>query len=158
MRITVRSKNLQITPAMRAEIDTKLIKPTARLLGKESGEILSRFQQESRIRDPRYNISRSGPLLDIECSCTTSHHHKGKVFQVLANLSIGRKLLRAQAEAETMHAACDKIKNALEQELKHFKNKRTTQMKRSARSAKQELRYDPAARLNKKGRVRDEGL
>jgi len=134
MRVTIKSKNLEITPALRTYIDEKLIALVERLLGSQD----------------------SSSLLAIEFSRST-HHRKGKVFHAEVNLSLGKTLLHAETDKEDVHVACDTLRGELETEIKHYKNRKQSLMKRNARVAKKELRFSPEARLYRKGRIRNEG-
>ena len=137
MRITIRKKNLEITPALGSYIEQKLLKPLKRSL---KGIIASEF-----------------PILDLEVGRFTRHHHKGKVYRVAASLTIGKNLLRAEAENEDIRAACDLLDEELGREILKFKGSSRARTLRSARAAKKELHFDPAARLYRKGRIRNEG-
>lgn len=137
MRVTIRKKNLDITPALGSYIEQKLLKPLKRSL--------------------RGIIASELPILDLEVGRSTRHHHKGKVYRVAANLTIGKKLLRAEAEDEDIRAACDLLEEELGREILKFKGSSRARTRRAARAAKKDLHFDPAARLYRKGRIRNEG-
>lgn len=137
MRITIRQKNLEITLALRSYIESKLISPVQKLV--------------RGIKLPDL------PILDLEVGRTTQHHHKGKVYRVAANLALNGKLIRAEAEDVDVHAACDLVEDELKREITHYKTRASSLLKRGARAVKRELRFDRAARLFTKGRVRNEG-
>lgn len=137
MRVTIRQKNLKITPALTKYIEMKVLKPVRRLLKEGTGREL--------------------PLLALEFGRTTRHHRKGNVYRAEANLSIGKKLFHAEAEARDVRAACDLLEEELEEELRSFKGKRTALDRRDGRRAKRETRYAAEARFRRKGRVRNEG-
>lgn len=119
MRITIRQKNLEITPALQEYIDEKIVRPIGKLLsGAEESDL---------------------PILDIEVERTTKHHRKGDVYRAEANLTLGAKLIRAEAEDVDIRAACDAVHDELAREIKTFKEKHATLQKRSARKAKEEL-------------------
>lgn len=137
MRVTIRQKNLSITPALRVYIEAKLLKPIRRVLeGAEEREL---------------------PILDLELSRSTLHHKKGKVYHAEANLSLGRKLLRAEADDQDIRAACDSLREELEREILNYKRRARAVDRRDARRVKKDLRLDPSARLYRHGRIRNEG-
>lgn len=138
MRITIRQKNLKITPALTKYIEQKILNPIRRLL------------KEGVVRDL--------PILDLEFARTTRHHRKGKVYHAEANLMFGKKMLRAEADEEDIRVACDFLKEELEREIRSYKGKQMAQDRREGRGVKREFRYDPAARILKKGRKRQEGI
>lgn len=115
----------------------KILKPIRQLLGKLRGvEFMS---------------------VDLEIARTTRHHRKGKIYRAEVNLSLPRKLLRAEVEDEDARAAIDLLSEEIEREIKTYQGKNRAFLLRGARQAKKDLRLDPAARLYRKGRIRNEG-
>ena len=137
MRVTIRQKDLEITPALRAYIDAKVIQPVQKLIQRDAAGDRS--------------------LLDIEVERTTHHHRKGAVYRIEANLTLARRFIRAEAVAEDMRAACDVLEQELRREITSYKARAFSLMKRIARRVKRELRFDRAARFFQKGRIRNEG-
>lgn len=137
MRVTIRQKNLEITPALNVYLETKLLKPLRRLLKSSLGKEL--------------------PILELEFGRASFHHHKGKVYHAEANLSLGGKLLRAEVDGEDIRAACDLLEEELERQILTYKDKTLALHKRNARRAKKDIRLDRAARMYRKGRILNEG-
>ena len=137
MRVTIRKKNIEITPALEVYLETKLLKPLKRSLKGIIGSEL--------------------PILDLEVGRSTRHHHKGKVYRVAASLIIGKINLRAEEESEDIRSACDLLEEDLEREILKFKGGSRAKTLRLARAAKKELHLDPLARFYRKGRMREEG-
>lgn len=137
MRITISSKNLAVTPALRIYIEQKIFTPVRKLLR---------------------SVAETGlPILDLEFSRTTRHHQKGKVYYAEANLSLGGRMLRAKADNENIRSAIDLLQEELERQIATLKGRSRALEFRRARRAKKDLRLDPAARLYRKGRIRGEG-
>lgn len=136
MRITIRQHNFTITPAFDAYIRQKIVRPVEKLLS--SG-------RESAI-----------PICDIEIERTTRHHRKGMVYRAEANITIGKKMLRAEAIDENPRAACDILEEELKREILKHKEKSRALTKRSACKTKRTTRYAPAARTPEGARVREE--
>lgn len=137
MRVTVRRKNLDITPALLKYIETKLLKPIRRLM------------QSLAVKDL--------PILDLEIGRTTRHHRKGRVYHAEANLSLDGKMLRAEVDDEDVRAACDLLEEELEREILDYKNRARALERRGARRAKKDLRFDRRARFYRRGRTWNEG-
>lgn len=137
MRLIIRQKNLKITPALDAYIGMKILKPIRRILEKLRG---AEFM-----------------IVDLEIARTTRHHRKGKIYRALVNLSLGGKLIRAEAEDEDVRAAIDLLSEEIEREVKTYRGKNRAVLLRGARQAKKDLRFDPAARFYRRGRIREEG-
>lgn len=137
MRVNIRKKNLDFTPALRTYIEQKLVAPVKRLLDRR--------------------LLPDLPILDIEVERTTRHHHKGRVYRAAATLTLDHVSLRAQADGEDVRAACDGLEDELKREITTYKTKAQSLQKRGARRAKKDLHLARAARLFRKGRIRDEG-
>lgn len=125
MRVTIRHKNLEITPALEEYIEMKVVAPVRRLLG------------------PTLSIEL--PILDLEFSRTTRHHQKGRVYYAEANLSLGKKMLRASVEDEDIRACCDMLEEELKRIVMGFKRRAQSLEKRKARRVKDAFRISKAA-------------
>lgn len=120
MRVTLRHKDIEISPSLRRYLDAKIVRPVERLL------------------------KRAGPedavTLDIEVERTTRHHRKGQVYRVEANITLGKKMIRAEATDADPRAACDLLEEELKREILTYKSKSRALLHRRARRAKGELR------------------
>lgn len=130
MRVTIHQKDLEITPPLASYIEAKVSKPITTLL---KGMTKQEF-----------------PILDLEFSRNTRHHHKGRVYHAEANLSLGKTFFRASVEDEDIRAACDLLEAALSREIRSFQNRARTLARKGSRRAKADVQFDPAARLNTK--------
>ena len=137
MRVNIRQKNIEVTPALREYIEEKIIRSAEKFLNQQSTTDL--------------------PIMDIDVERTTMHHRKGDVYKVTANLKIGGRFFHAQAHGGDVRAACDLLEAELEREMYAKKNKVIAVFRRGARAFKKSMRFDPAARFWRKGRIRDEG-
>lgn len=137
MKITIRQKDLEITPSLQEYIENKVVQPVDKFLKRSAQTDL--------------------PVLDIEVGRTTKHHHKGNVFHASATLTVGKRVIRADATDADIRGACDQLENELKREIDTFKSKASAVQKRAARAVKREVRYSKAARIKQKGRVREEG-
>lgn len=63
----------------------------------------------------------------------------GQVHRVEVNLKIDGSLFRAEATEESFEKAIDKVRDELDQELRHAKEKRETLLKQEGRAAKEQL-------------------
>ena len=125
MRVTIRQKDLEITPALREYITRKIVEPVQKWI--------------KRMASP------DAAILDIEASRITHHHHKGMVYAMSASLAIGTVLLRAEAVDTDIHPACDRLRDELIREIMAYKTRPFAKLKRSARRAKEYLRFSPGA-------------
>lgn len=120
MRITIRQHNFTITPAFDAYIRQKIVLPAERLLAETAKGDL--------------------PIFAIEAERTTRHHRKGQVYRMEANITLGKRMLRAEATGEDPHAACDLLEEEVKREIRSYKAKSRTVAKRGARRVKGALR------------------
>ena len=137
MRVNIRQKNIEVTPALREYIEEKIIR------------VAEKFLQALASTDL--------PILDVEVERTTAHHRKGEVYRVAAKLCGGNQCFYATARHGDVRAACDLLEEELEREMYGRKNRITAMFRRGARVFKKNMRLDPAARFWRKGRIRDEG-
>ncbi len=138
MRVAIRQKNFTITPALRTYIEQKLLKPIRRSM--------------------RGVLERELPILDLEFYRRTAHHKKGSVYHAEANLSLGKKIIRAKSDSEDMRSAVDLLEEKLERGITTFEGRANALYKRRALAAKKESHLSSAARMYRKGRMRDEGI
>ncbi len=69
----------------------------------------------------------------VEVGKSTRHHKNGPYFRAEINMKIPGKLLRAEAEAEDLYAAIEKVEDELKAELKKEKEKHLDQRKESGK-------------------------
>jgi len=126
MKITIEASGVELTPALKVYIESKLkplFKIAEKLEGKADAEIL------------------------VEISRTTKHHNKGLVFRAEGNLKLRKILFRAEADGESMRAAVDVLKDELKREIVNFKEKFVSKGRRDERSAKKNMRLSKDARF-----------
>lgn len=138
MRVSIRRKNLEITSPLQVYIQSKLEKPLERILKTMHGSDL--------------------PMLQIEVERSTKHHRKGTVYRAEATLSLEKKVFFAEVSSEDIRSAIDLLGEEMEREIQGFKSRKMALLKRGARRAKKDMRFDPAARMYRKGRIREEGM
>ena len=115
MKITIEASGVDLTPALKVYIEDKfktLSKMAEKLEGNANAEIL------------------------VEVSRATKHHHKGDVFHAEVNLKLGKTLLRAEADGESMRAAVDVLKDEFKREVASFKDRFVSGKRRGERPGK----------------------
>lgn len=75
-------------------------------------------------------------LCNAELAKITNHHKQGDVFKAEINLRVAGKYFYATGEKETLNAAIDKVKDEIAAELKSYKTKRQTLIKRGGAKIK----------------------
>lgn len=102
MNLDIKATNLELTPAIKQYIETKI-----------SG--LSRFLEKWE-KFGKVNVK-------FELARTTNHHSKGEVYYAELNLNLGEKMLRAEHSADDAYKAIDKVKDIMKEEIVEFKEK-----------------------------------
>lgn len=72
----------------------------------------------------------------VEVGKTTNHHKTGDLFRAEITLHIGSKVFRATSEKEDLYSAIDAVGDEVTQELKAFKGKRSSLIKRGGAKIK----------------------
>jgi ribosomal subunit interface protein len=116
MRTIIKGKQTELTSAIRAYIEAKIVGPTSRVVGKGDA------------------------LLEVELSRVLRHHRKGNIWWGEVNLKMGKTLIRAEEEGDDPHAVIDAVENELLRQIKSFKGKKKTKNIRTARKIKGALR------------------
>jgi len=138
MKLIIKGVNLEVTPSLRKYVNDKLVRTVEKFLS----------------RDPH----KDAATLDLELVHETRHHKKGMVWKAIANLQRPQKNLWQEAGAEDIHTAIDDLEEILKRELTKYKDRLRSQALRGARQAKKDIHFDTAARMNRKGRIRGEGM
>src|SRR3989338_11231820 len=121
MRISLKGTNITLLESIREYVDRKLVRMVEKFL----------------IKPARPAGGDDKPIaLDLEVGKTTKHHRTGPYFRAEANLSIGKKLLRAEALGENLNEAIDLLEEELEREIKKFKERKRALMIKGARKLK----------------------
>ena len=102
MKITTKSTNLDLTPALNEYLEMKI--------GSLS-KYLEKYEKEGVV-EARVELAR-----------TTNHHYKGDVFMAEADIRLPGKILRADAETEDIRSAIDLLENKLTKQIEKYKDK-----------------------------------
>lgn len=108
MNLDIKATNLELTPAIKQYIETKV-----------SG--LSRFLEK---------WEKLGSVnAKFELAKISNHHNKGEVFNAELNLNLGEKMLRAEHSGDDAYKAIDKVKDIMKEEIVGFKQKSDDKVK-----------------------------
>ncbi|MDO8558231.1 MAG: ribosome-associated translation inhibitor RaiA [bacterium] len=91
----------------------------------------------------------------VEVGRSTHHHEHGDVMFAKANVHLGGKTIRAEAQTQDVRSAIDEVRQELHNEILKFKGKRKTLFRRGARSIKKLLHLSPFARFRKSSIAED---
>jgi len=148
MKINILTKNIKLTPALKDFIEEK-INPL---------EKFAKILQNKKC----YNhfLGRGKPKVEawIEIGKETLHHKKGPFFWAECQLNFPKRSLRSTAKREDLELAITEVKDEVQRELKQYKGKSQSKIKRRARILKKDLKVSPVARFYRKGRMREEGM
>jgi len=79
-------------------------------------------------------------FLEVELGKTTRHHKQGEVFRAEMNLRTAGRRFRSEAVAEDLYTAIDEVKDELSSEVKRYRKKRGTLIRRGGRLVKDFIR------------------
>ena len=79
-------------------------------------------------------------LAEIEIGRTTHHHHKGDVYKAEINLTIGKRIFRADVAESDLYTAIDVMKDRIAQEVSTQKDKDMSLMKKGQTKVKDLLK------------------
>lgn len=113
----IKATNMGLTPEIRTYVERRFLS----LAG------LIDFQ------DPTLKVQ-------VEVGRTTRHHDKGEVYRAEFNVRSRRGSFRSVAEAATMNAAIDDVREALETNVERAKKRNVSFVRRSGRAMKDLLR------------------
>jgi len=100
MKITISTKNISLDDALRTFVEDKI------------GGLEKFFKDPNNLVEIRVEIGKP-----------SRHHRSGMVYYAEANISIGGKLLRADAKHLDLRTAIVQVKDELQIQLKKFKDK-----------------------------------
>ena len=109
MNINIKGTNVDLTPSIKKYVEDKI----------------------GRLEKYMGKIDQAHVELDRD-----KHHHTGNVMRAEVMLTVGGKVMRADASSEDMYASIDLVVPKLKEQITKFKDKRTTLERRGARSAK----------------------
>lgn len=84
--------------------------------------------------------SQVDALAEIEIGRTSSHHHKGDVYQAEAHVTVGKDRFHADVTESDLYVAIDVMKDRLMQEISTQKDKKLSLFKRGQKRIKDMLR------------------
>lgn len=119
MQINIKTTDLEFTPELYNYTQKKLL-DVERLAGENMGEISAQ----------------------VELARANRHHKQGEdIFYAEVNLMIKGKLYRATADASSIHAAIDKMRDEIMKEVKRDFSKQETLVRKGAAKVKEWMRW-----------------
>lgn len=107
MNFHVKNTNVSITPEIQDYLDKKMA-------------------SLDKVLDP----NDTSVSCQVELARTTNHHKGGDIFRAEINLMRDGKQFRAVSEQDTLMAAMDEAKDQIVEELKSYKSKQMTMVRR----------------------------
>ena len=99
MKLSIKSTNLEITPAISEYIEKKI---------GSLDKFLKRFNAEG------------GVLTQVEISRTTKHHYKGDVFYAEINLHLPHKSMRGEATSEDIRYSINMAREKIQHQIQKY--------------------------------------
>lgn len=119
MRIAIRATNINLTPELRKYALEKI-------------GSLERFFKDT---------APDSVIVDIEIGRPSRHHRKGEIFRCEVNVSLGKRLLRAEERAASVKGAIDLVRDEIQREAKKLRARRQDQFLRAARKIARRFKF-----------------
>lgn len=134
MQINLKSDNLELSDSIYEYVNKKI------------GE-LERFIPNTG-EGPNNAGEHDTVQVDVEVGRTSNHHKKGDVYKAEVNMAVpGEKnVLRATSEQWDLHQAIDEVKEDMQRQLKKYKTKKSSSLKKGLRRVKRITRLSKLAR------------
>ena len=113
MNIHIKTTNLTLTPDIQDYLDKKI-------------------ESFDKLIDP----TDTSVSYQVELGRTSKHHKSGDIFRAEINLRKDGRQFRAVSEQDTLLSAIDEAKDEMLEELKSYKSKRTTLIRRGGAAIK----------------------
>src|SRR3989344_322588 len=120
MKINLRAKNIELTPA----IENYVYKKVTNL-----EKLLSTIE-----------INGGEALVNFEVGKITKHHKSGIVFHSNCLININGEKFYCSSDKEDLYQAIDEIRESLYEEIRRYKDRKQTLFKRGALSVKKMLK------------------
>ncbi len=145
MRITIKTKNMELTDSISYYIEKK-VQPLAKFLEKIA-------PNEDDLNPIEERKERIEAFIDVG-----KESSKG-LFFAKAQINVpGKNLLIAKVTSGKLDEAIDSMKDELQRLAVAYKEKPFAVKKRNVKEAKKDIKLTEEARLNKGSRLRQEGL
>lgn len=117
MNINIKTTNFTLTPELKDYFDKKI-------------EALDKVMD---LNDP-------SATCQAELGRTTNHHKSGEIYRAEINIRKDGKHFRAVSEQESLMEAMDEVKDEILRELKNYKSKQTTLVRRGGAAIKRMIK------------------
>lgn len=117
MKTNIKATGIDLTPSLRVYVEEKL-GYVERLIGQAEDNLMA----------------------NVEIGKTSNHHHSGEVFRAEINLHLAGHDYRAVRTDVDLYAAIDQVKDDVMEEIKSYRDKRHTLLRRGGRKLKSMLR------------------
>ncbi len=114
MRHNIKATDFEITPAIKDYVE-KRVEHLDKFINAEDKEL---------------------PMCYVEIGKTTNHHKNGELFRAEFTIHIGKNSFRVESQEEDLYAALDKATEEMTEELKSFKDRKFSLIKRGGAKIK----------------------
>ncbi|MGB8815667.1 MAG: ribosome-associated translation inhibitor RaiA [Minisyncoccia bacterium] len=118
MKHNIKAKDISLTPALSEYLEKKL-SHLDKFISPEDMEAV---------------------MCQVELAKTTRHHKTGNIFEAEYNIYVGGKTLKALKDSFDLYSAIDLANDEMENELRSYKTKKTSLLRRGGAKIKQMLR------------------
>lgn len=127
MKITIKTKNFEITEGLQNFIDKKI---------GSLKKFIDIFRED--VQSPK-GLGKALVEVLVELEKETNHHKKGEIFSTKVQINLPGKNLIASSNSEDLFKAIGEVRDELEKEIEKYKFKKTDQDRREQRRNKIEI-------------------
>jgi len=124
MKITIKSKNLELTPLINEFVEKKL-------------ESIKKFISILKQDVPEGEKTLAEVIMELEKE--TNHHRKGEIFLAKAMVNLPGRSLTAEFRSDDLYKAIIGAKDELKMEIEKYKVRKTDKNRREQRKFKREV-------------------
>lgn len=119
INITIKTKNMDLTPAVKEYVEKKM-STLERFVGTKEG---------------------AETLVEVDLGLRNRHHKKGDIYRAEVNLTMDKKFVRAVSVESDLYAAIDSVKDQIVGRITSERTKISDIARRSAKRLKRMLKF-----------------
>lgn len=120
MKINIKTTSVELSPAIHSYLNKKVV---------AFEKLINKNDESAALNAILAKVSR--------------HHQKGDIFKVEMNLHISGKVFQASYESEDLYSAMDTVKDEIVKELKTYKDKKVSLVRKGGSKIKNSLKGIP---------------
>lgn len=117
MKINIKATNIELSESLKDHLESKM-EGLDKMVDSETAEATAQ----------------------VELGRTTNHHRSGDIYRAEINIMTEGKYLRAESEKEDLYGAIDEMRDEIFREVKRYKNKQRSRLRKGGQRIKNMMR------------------